>query len=288
MYEKTGHFTGQDGLRLFYRSWTAAEAETAVPVVVVHGAFEHGGRYRHVGQWLSERGYDVFVPDLRGHGLSEGRRMWVERFSEYLTDLDRFLDQLARPDERVLLVGHSMGGLIALHYALSRPRRLSALVLSAPWIRLRLRLNPLERALAPVMASILPRLERPSGIDPGALSRDPAVGRAYEADPLVTKRATVRWFVECSRAAAAIESAGTVPLEMPVMVLQGAADPIVDPATCRSVFERIEQPRKVLKWYPGVYHEIFNDPDHEQVLQDVVEWAASETMAAPGEQSPAR
>ncbi len=278
--EASGYLTVSDGCRLFWRAWSP-DAPVRGQAVLVHGANEHSGRYEHVAAWLVGLGFEVSALDQRGHGRSEGLRGHVDRFEQYLEDLDRFVASRAGGSggadgpgggQGVLLIGHSMGGLVAFSYAAWRPERVRALVVSAPWFDLRMRIRPLDRLLAPVGAWLTPRLRRPAGIPPEHLSRDPRVGQAYRDDPLVGTTVTARWFVECSRAAHRVRTRLAKEMKVPVLFLQGDADRIVDPAATRAVFEAIPHPRKALRRYPEGYHELFNDLDQRRVFADVEAW----------------
>lgn len=206
----------------------------------------------------------------------------MERFADYLEDLHRFLEVVGRRaggPPRTALVGHSMGGLVAFWYAVAHPEAIAALVLCAPWFGLRMRVDPVQRALAPLMARLLPRLRRPAGIPPEDLSRDPEVVRAYREDPLVGTTVTPRWFVECSRAAERARGLAAR-LSVPVLFLQGDADRIVDPEATRAVFESVGHHDKTFRLYPGRYHELFNDPGYPEVFADVADWLQARGLGA--------
>lgn len=284
--EQTGYLTGAAGCRLFWRAWPAASAPRG-RAVLVHGANEHSGRYGEVAAFLGRLGFEVVAYDQRGHGRSEGERGHVDRFEAYLEDLDRVVAAgpgagRVPPGSPVLLVGHSMGGLVAFSYAAARPERVRALVLSGPWFALRMRVGWLERLLAPVGARWLPRLRRPAGIRPEDLSRDPAVARAYREDPLVGATVTARWFVECSRAARRAREGLAGELAVPVLFLLGEDDPIVDPEAARAVYRAVRHPCKALRSYPGRRHEVFNEWGREEVFADVAAWLDTLAWEAGG------
>ena len=269
-------------MRLFYRLWRAGEPARG-GAVIVHGANEHSGRYRHVAAFLTGHGLHVAALDQRGYGRSEGPRCHVDRFDDYLDDLDRFLTVLAEREAGVLrkpvLIGHSLGGLIAFSYAATHPDRISALVVCSPWFALRMKVSAVQQALASLMARLWPRLQLPAHIPPEHLSRDPAVVRAYQEDPLVGTTATPRWFVECSRAAWRARHELARALAVPVLFIQGEDDRIVDPQATRAVFEAVRHERKELRMYPGRYHEVLNDPGYEEALGDIVAWLARQGLA---------
>lgn len=278
--EETGYFTGSGGVRLFYRLWRGKEPARA-SVVMVHGANEHSGRYRQVAEFLVGHGFEVAAFDQRGYGRSGGPRCHVDRFGQYLEDLHQFVTMVSQRAVgrcKPVLIGHSLGGLIAFSYAVAHPDSIAALIVSSPWFALRMKVSPVEQVLAPVMARVLPRLQRPANVRPEHLSRDPEMVRAYREDPLVGTTATPRWFVECSRAAWRARHELAPRLSVPALFLQGEDDRIVDPEATRAVFEAIGHARKALRLYPGRYHEIFNDPGYEEVFEDIVEWLGAQGL----------
>jgi alpha-beta hydrolase superfamily lysophospholipase len=260
-----GWLKGTGGVRLFFRHWVP-ERKPRGEMVLVHGAFEHSGQYQHVGEYFARAGFDVRAMDHRGFGRSEGHRCYIESFDEYLRDLDRFIRQ---SEEKPVVVGHSMGGLVAFHYAATNPETVRALVLSSPWFQQRVTQGPLLRALravAPLVAWLAPRLHIRVPV-PEATS-NPEVQAAQ--DPYVWNRPTPRWYVELERAAAS--SFGCSSLRVPALFLQAGDDHLVSPEATRRVYEQIEAPVRGWKLYPEKYHEIFNDKGYDAVFRDILTW----------------
>jgi len=270
MRERSGTLSGLGGVKLFYRIWEPERV--AGNLVLVHGAGEHVGRYEHVAAWFARRGFAVCAMDHRGHGRSEGTRMHVDRFEDYLTDLREFVRVATEAHGRPVMIGHSMGGLIAYRYAAAYPETISALVLSSPWFLSRAKVSRVEQALAPLLAVLLPRLQVKSGIPPEVCTRNAERIALDQADPLRCQTATPRWFVECSRAAAESRTSVTFPAGLPALFLAAGADQLVDPEATRQVFDRIGHGDKRFKLYPEKYHEIFNDPGHEEVFAEILTW----------------
>ncbi|HEY3364365.1 MAG TPA: alpha/beta hydrolase [Symbiobacteriaceae bacterium] len=275
MRERTGNLSGQGGLNLFYRVW---EAERPVGnLVLSHGMNEHSGRYSHVARYFTDLGLTVWALDHRGHGRSEGTRCHVDRFGEYLADLRLLVEMAGAEGGKPLLLGHSMGGLIAFRYAVAYPETLAALVLTSPLFQAKVKVDPIKAAIAPLMARLLPRLQMPAGIAPESVSRDPEVVKAYAADPLVGTKATPRWYTECMHAAG--ECAGLASgLKLPALFLQAGGDLLVDPEATRQVYNRTGHDRKSFKLYADRYHEILNDPGKEEVLADISHWLRTEGL----------
>lgn len=245
-------------------------------VVVLHGYCEHRGRYRHVAEHLNRHGYQVLVGDLRGHGESAGERGFVRRFADYVDDARAFLAcaaaELGGPAAaKPILLGHSMGGLVGLEFALAYPDALKALALSAPFLGLKIKVPAWKRGLGLVASVLRPTLRLPSGLQSADLSHDAEVGRRYDADPLVTHDATARWFTEVTAAHADVQArAGRV--RVPTLMQVAGDDRIVDAAVSQAVFDRLGATDKNLTVYPGLFHEIFNELDQQRVLSDLTNW----------------
>jgi alpha-beta hydrolase superfamily lysophospholipase len=246
--------------RVQVRHWPAEDP--ARLIVLVHGYGEHIGRYEHVAQALVERGSAVVGPDHVGHGHSGGERALVEDFEGVVDDL-RAVVQDARGDLPVVMVGHSMGGLIATRYAQRHREDLTGLVLSGPAV-----------GLAPVFEDWLGAPEPPSDpIDVAVLSRDPAVGDAYAADPLVWhggwKRPTLEAFVAADRAISAGPGFG----DLPLLYVHGAEDQLVPVVLARPVVERLAGPDSDLRMLDGARHEVFNEVGKERTIELVADFA---------------
>ena len=231
-------------------------------VVLVHGYGEHIGRYEHVARALTERGSAVVGPDHVGHGRSEGEQALVEDFETVVDDLRKVVQQ-ARGELPVVMVGHSMGGLIATRYAQRHREELAGLVLSGPAI-----------GLGPVIEGWLAAHEPPSDpIDVAVLSRDPAVGEAYAADPLVWhggwKRPTLEAFVAADEAIAAGPGFG----DLPLLYVHGAEDQLVPAVLARPFVERLAGPDSDLRLIDGARHEVFNELGQEETIALVADFA---------------
>ena len=232
-------------------------------VLLAHGYGEHMGRYQHVAAALVDRGAAVYGPDHLGHGESAGEQVLVTSFEDIVDDL-HLVDELARerhPGRPVVLIGHSMGGLIATRYA-QRYGGLAALVLSAPAV-----------GLSVVMRDWLAAPELPNDpIDVAVLSRDPAVGEAYANDPLVYhggwKRPTLEAFVAADAAIAAGGDFG----DLPTYYVHGDADELVPMAVARPFVERLAGSDFTERIVPGARHEVFNETDRDETIGAVADW----------------
>jgi acylglycerol lipase len=260
---------------IFGQAWLPEQAARAI-VVISHGLGEHGGRYAGLASRLVDKGHAVYAIDHRGHGRSSGPRANIERFDYLVADLGAFVGQARRehPDVPLVLLGHSMGGAVALACALKLQDHLRALVLSAP------ALAPGEAppAFKLWIVKLLSRLSPNTGalkLPPTAVSRDPEVVRAYESDPLVLHGAVpARTLAELLQAMQRLQQTAHE-LRIPVLVQHGTADSLVPLAAVYPIYRQlgVAQSRS-LQVYEGLYHEVYNEPERDRVIGDLEAWLA--------------
>ena len=259
-----------DGVLLLSRRYEPVEP-TRRSLVIVHGASEHGSRYDHVARFFADRGWRVIVSDNRGHGRSGGNPMYVRRFEDYLRDLDAMAQFHDLDPTRTALMGHSFGSLISARYAETRPQKVAALVLLAPLLKLKVHVNPLVIAWGRLVSFLVPTVRFESRIDPHDTTRDEVSLAARETDQMIHRFVTCGWFFEMRAALQAVwKQVGS--LTMPVLIAQGGADRIVDPAVCRPWLETVPSQDKELKWFDGHYHELHNEPGWQDTMTSVAEW----------------
>ncbi|ALG83989.1 alpha/beta hydrolase [Gordonia phthalatica] len=245
-------------------------------VVLAHGLGEHAGRYHHVAQRLTDAGYTVVAPDHAGHGRSEGKRLGVTDFSDFTTDLDTIIRNTDRSGGPTFLLGHSMGGAIALKYALDHPEVLDGLILSGPALMPGDDLPSFLVKIAPVLGKVAPWLPS-TALPASALSRDPNVVEGYQADPLVWQGK-----IPAGLGGTLIQTMSTFPgrlpsLTMPTLAMHGSADALANPEGTRMVGRLAGGDDVTVKIWDGLFHEIFNEPEQEEVLATVVEWLKGHT-----------
>jgi len=269
MTSTTTMATARDGTGILVRQWPSVGAPWG-SILLVHGIAEHSGRYEDVGAWLADAGLDVTAYDQRGFGGSGGRRAWIERWSLNHEDLEERLAVVrgAAGDRPVFIYGHSLGGLLALGYAVSttpRPQP-DCYVLSAPATSSDI--PTWKQAMALVLGRVAPGISIPNAFDGGLLSRDPEVGRRYLADPLCQHTTTTRFGAEAIREQARVRST-IARLTVPALVIHGSDDRLVPPSASVPL---ADLPGVTRRTYPGLRHETHNEPEGRAVIDDVVAW----------------
>jgi acylglycerol lipase len=270
--ERTGDLRAADGVRLHYRSWPAP-AERAV-LIVSHGLGEHGGRYAALAEDLVEHGITVHAVDHRGHGHSGGSRGHVDRFDEYVRDLETFRAGIAKEHPAgtpLFLLGHSLGGLIAIHHLMAHPEAgYRGAILSAPLVGIAVAAPRWKVALSGFLSRWIPRLPFHNEIDVAMLSTAPGYEEAYRADRLLHNTITPRLYTEM---VAAIDAAFHKPdsIRIPLLVLAPTADRVVLPEAVARFASACPGDVQVRR-YEGFQHESLNEKDRHHAVADVAEW----------------
>jgi len=265
-----------DGVPLHWRQWNKTGMGPARgTVLIVHGLGEHVGRYEHVAAHLNHWGWHVVGHDQRGHGASGGARGDLPHDRRFEQDLALVIDEL-RADATLgagplVMLGHSMGGLIATLFLIERQQAFVAAALSGPAI---LPAEPPSRFtvwISRFLSRFFPRLGVLS-LDATGVSRDPAVVAAYRADPLVYGGKIGARLGKEFMDAMAVAEADAPKIRLPILIQHGEADRLTAPAGSRYLFEHVSSVDKRLEIYPGLFHEIYNEPERDAVLGDLIGW----------------
>jgi alpha-beta hydrolase superfamily lysophospholipase len=270
-----GNFQNAQGANLYYQAWMP-EGEVKAILLIAHGLAEHSGRYLNLVNHLAPLGYALYGVDHLGHGKSEGQRVYLNRFDDYVVPLKTLLSlaQKAHPAKPVFLLGHSMGGLIAGTYLLEHQSDLAGAILSAPAAKISDSISPATIFIAKLLSNLAPRLGV-AALDANAISKDPQVVQAYLNDPLVySGKVTARLGAEMFAAIDRLQAQATT-IRLPLLLVQGSADTLVDPAGTKLLYQKASSTDKTLKMYEGLYHEVMNEPERAQVLQDIQTWLAA-------------
>ncbi len=271
--ERRQRLYAADGTALHTVDYLLPHAQARGGVVIMHGLGEHGGRYRHVARFFNDCGLSVRCYDHRGHGQSQGARGDVPNGEPILQDAEILIDDFsAQLSEPPFLFGHSMGGLFAAHFALSRKTPLRGLILSSP--ALAVRLSGLQRKLLDIMYRIAPHIGVPNGLSPQYLSHDPAVVAAYKNDPLVHARISAR-LLRSMLAAIDYCQLHAAKLPCPAVMLVAGDDHLVDADGSRRFFAQLPEGRAQMHVYEGFYHEVFNEQDARLPFAHLRAWLES-------------
>ncbi|MDZ7881224.1 MAG: alpha/beta hydrolase [Saprospiraceae bacterium] len=270
--EKTTTITAKDGIELFTRSWTPPQYKAIV--ALVHGFGEHSGRFQHVAAFLNKNGYAVVALDLRGHGKSGDKRGHSPSNETTYDDIELFIRHAKTIGGETLplfLYGHSMGGNFILNTILRRNTEgVHGLVTTGPLISLAFKPKPLMLFLGKTLRSIAPRFSQPGGVQTQYLSHDPAVVQAYINDPLVHGTITTAAGMNLLESSDYLNTyEGTMPV--PTLMMHGTEDFLTYQPASEAFASRVKGNITYRKW-EGLYHEIHNEPEKIQVLEEIVAW----------------
>lgn len=265
-------FKTWDGYELYFHSWVPEKKKGCL--IVLHGLGEHSGRYQFFIDHFYHQGWAIYLMDQRGHGRSPGRRMHADRLQDLVDDLGHFVDLVHDREKKqpLFLVAHSFGGQVAANYLAGKPSKaLKGAVLSSPNLKLALPVSALKRFLGTAASKFLPAFLIPSDIHASWISHDEAVVRAYEQDPLIERKISLRLGAEIlGNLTRVMELAPKI--RLPLLIVHGEADKITALAGSQEFFERLTLKDKQLITYPEFFHETFNELGKEQVFRDIEAW----------------
>ncbi len=259
---------------LYYQSWQPFDRPRAV-LLIAHGLAEHSGRYQNFARFFVDRGYAIYALDHPGHGKSDGARCHIRRFSQFTDGVGLLLEKVREenPDTLVFLVGHSMGGLIATHFLIEHQSEFAGCILSGAAVQPAVEVPALQRLTIRLFSKVLPKLGLLQ-LDASEISRDPEVVDRYRNDPLVfTGKVSARLLEQLFSSMSGLEEK-LAAIELPMLILHGSADGLALPEGSRMLHEKVSSSDKKLIIYEGLYHEIFNEPEQEDVMSDITEWLA--------------
>lgn len=257
-----------DGTRLVAQRWSPTDTALRARLLVLHGYADHAERYRELALTLADMGIETMAVDLRGHGRSEGRRGYIESFTDYHVDASAALATLG--DGPTFILGHSTGGLIALDWVASHRLDVSGLVVTNPYLELAVPVPPAKLLLGKLSGRYLPTLAVPSGIPASGLTHDKAICDEYERDPMVFKTATAGWFRETSVAQLRVRQLRE--LHVPLLYVYSTHDPIGAPSANAALAEQLVSPDKTVVVREGELHEVLNELDRAALHRTVGEW----------------
>lgn len=267
---------GFDGTLLSVRRAVPAHEPPRRSLLWIHGLSEHGGRYDHVLKRWTARGWEIVLPDHRGHGLSGGIRSDVASFDDYLCDLRIVWKAAGLRDQQAAIFGHSMGGLLAIRAVQTRVLLPVAVALSSPLLGVRLPVPRWKRLLGRVLVGCAPRTRFRTDIDPNNMTRDPGFLQRRLADALIQRTVTARWFFAMQEAlSAAWRDAAS--FDLPVLALQGGDDQTVDPHAVEPWLAQTSSADREFAVCPHNVHELLNDANWETNADRIMNWLEPRT-----------
>ncbi len=276
-----GTFIGSGANEIFFQRWTVENPKGIL--VLVHGLGEHSGRYQNIVDTLNNKKISIYALDHRGHGKSKGKKGHIESFSDYTSDLKHFVNLVKEQNDKLpmIMLGHSLGGVIACKYALEYGSDIDGLILSSGGFLPATPIPVVLKTVANIFSKILPGLSLSNGLDSKGLSHDPDVIDAYENDPLVHDRVSARFGFEFMAAEEECLNRA-IELTMPLMVFHGSDDPIAGLDGSKEVYEKAISADKELHVFQGLFHETMNEAgdDKKKVLEVVAAWILSHTGAS--------
>ncbi len=272
MKETEGNFKSIRDLKIYYKGWLP-DGEVKAVLLIVHGVGEYCERYTNVVNHFVPLGYAVYGLDHIGHGKSGGEREMIDRFEDFIEPLMTYTRMVKgwHPEKPVFIYGHSMGGLITSFHLLDHQADFKGAIISAPAVKVPDNISPMVITIGKVLSAIAPKAGL-IGLDTSYLSHDKTVVDAYNADPLVFHgKMPARLSAEMLRAMARV-TAEAGKISLPVFILQGGGDKIVDPAGAPMLYEKVSSKDKTLKVYEGLYHEVHNEPERGKLFEDLEGW----------------
>lgn len=272
MTSKVRFIQGSDQNRLFTQCW-GDDTDPKAILMISHGLAEHSGRYEHVGKFFADEGYLVCALDHRSHGQSEGKDTYVDSFDQFLADLDIFVKFVREkaPEKPIYLLGHSMGGAIVISYVIKYQPELTGVILSAPGVLLGGDISPLLMKLAGFLSMVAPKMKTITlGAD--SVSRDSEVMKKYDEDPLNYRGGIPARLGHEMNKNVAFVAENMDKFELPCFLANGSADALVDPTVSQYLYDGVGSEDKTMKVYEGLYHEILNEPEKDQVMVDMMNW----------------
>lgn len=266
------NWKSRDGLDIFAQSWESTILQPKAVVCLVHGLGEHTSRYAHVAEAFGKEGYVLFGADLRGHGRSGGARGHISSIEDFMLDIDELLAQthVRYPGLPIILYGHSLGGILVLHYGLIRKPNIKGVIATSSGLRTALEGQPLKIALAKALGSIIPTVSIASGLDANAISRDQKVVEIYNNDKLVHDKVSLG-FGKTMISVVAWTLGHASEFSLPLLLLHGKADAIAFPSGSVEFAAPLKEKCTLVLW-DDAYHELHNEPEKNEVFETMTIW----------------
>ena len=256
MTHQQSTLSSNSGCRIYTQNWQPSDEPKAV-LILVHGLAEHSNRYVGIANYFTEQGYAVYALDHEGHGHSQGLRGYINSFDDFLTTLDQYLNNIANqhPGKKLFLVGHSMGGVISSAYLLEHQQKLAGCILSGAALATGDVISPVQKVVLNTLSKVLPKLPVLQ-LEANDVCHDPAVVEQQSHHFLAADRV--------------LKNAANISL--PMLILHGGDDKMASPSGSEKLYAGISSSDKTLKIYPGLYHEIFLEPEKLEIYATIHTW----------------
>lgn len=268
------YIESNDGVQLFVRKYFSLESEKTPTLLIIHGMSEHGGRYEHVARHFVDQGWNVIVPDVRGHGKSGGIPTHVSHFRQYCKDVDVISQFFELKPEQTALLGHSMGGLISIRYCQSYPNQVKALMLSSPLLGVRVHIPIYTIVLGKLISLVYPLYRYKSKVDECYTTRNGLILEKRMKDPLIHRSVTGGWYFAMKDALKKAWKKAPE-LTLPILIVQAGDDYIVDPYAPEPWMAQTSSKDKQFVFQKEHYHEVLNEIDWEETVSFMECWINS-------------
>jgi len=269
MFYKEGSFKCIKDSEIYYQYWLPDNTKKAV-ILLIHGMAEHSGRYMNLVNHMIPKGYAIYGFDHIGCGKSSGKRSYIDQFKDFTDIIDVYYNMIKKwePDLPIIILGHSMGGLITSNYLLDHQKNFQGAVLSGPPVKVPENLSYFSIIAGNIVSGIYPSIGLMK-INPNDICSDKNVVQAYIDDPLVYKGGiSARLLSELIKAMKRISN-NSHQISLPLFIVHGGADKLAEPLGSQLLYEKAASTNKGIKIYDGLYHEVMNEPEHKQVLNDI-------------------
>jgi len=266
------NWKANDGLDIFAQSWEPAIVQPKAVICLVHGLGEHTSRYVHVAEAFTKDGFIIFGADLHGHGRSGGPRGHISSIEDFMQDIDVLLAQARTryPGLPIILYGHSLGGILVLHYSLLRKPNIKGVIATSSGLHTALEKQYTKVMLAKILGALIPNTTLASGLDPKSISRDEKVVQAYMNDPLVHDKVSLG-FGKIMIGVTTWTLAHAAEFPLPLLLMHGKADLIAFPSSSTEFAAALREKCTLVLW-DDAYHELHNEPEKEEVFKTMNLW----------------